>query len=98
MISLKTLRAAARQLRTTHPEILGVGLGLRRSQGRVRRRQFVLKVFVTKKFGKRKPKGPRAIPRTCKLQIGKTREILVQLPTDIEEVLEFAPSSFDVGS
>jgi hypothetical protein len=97
MISLKALRMAARELKKAHPEVLGVGLGLRRSQGRVRRRQFVLKVFVQRKFGKRKPKGARLIPRLWKLRIGKDHGILVQLPTDVEEVREFAPSSFDVG-
>src|SRR4051794_29403242 len=55
MISLKTLRAAGREIRKAHPEVLGVGLGVRRSQGRVRHSDLVFKIYVENKFGERKP-------------------------------------------
>jgi len=97
MISAKSLRNLGKEIRKLHPEVLGIGLGLRRSSGRLRQQQLVLKIFVEKKFGKRKPRGIRSIPRFWRVRLGRDRGTVVQFLTDIEEVMEFSPSSFDVG-
>jgi hypothetical protein len=91
------MRAAGREIRKAHPEVLGVGLGVRRSQGRVRHSDLVFKIYVENKFGERKPKETKRIPKIWRLHVGKSKRIVIHLPTDIEEVMEFAPSSFDVG-
>ena len=49
MISEKLLRKVVREVRKAHPDVLGVGIGLRRKSGRIKR-EFVLKVYVAKKL------------------------------------------------
>ena len=82
MISEKLLRKVVREVRKAHPDVLGVGIGLRRKSGRIKR-EFVLKVYVTKKLKKLK-KGKKLLKHWL-VSIGKgTKRIQLHLPTDVE--------------
>jgi len=90
------LEAIFKRLKQRYPELLGIGLGIRRRRGRLVS-EMTVKLQVRKKHPK-STKGVRFLPARVQLEtLALGQAVKVWVPTDIEVPRRWARTQFPVG-